>query len=67
MLFRSNLTLAALRGQLQAAWRTLIELKPQRSEARLSGWGILPNFLRELAISAGDKQGLRLKSGYARS
>lgn len=54
----ANLTLAALRGQLQAAWRTLIMLKPQRSEARLSGWGILPSFLGELATSAGDPQSL---------
>jgi len=54
----ANLTLAALRGQLQAAWRTRIKLKPQRSEARLSGWGILPDFLGELAISAGDPQSL---------
>lgn len=54
----ANLTLAALKGQLQAAWRTLIALKPQRSDARLSNWGILPIFLRELAASAGDVQNL---------
>lgn len=54
----ANLTLAALKGQLQAAWRTLITLKPQRSDARLSNWGILPIFLRELAASAGDVQNL---------
>jgi Tyrosyl-DNA phosphodiesterase len=54
----ANLTLAALRGQLQAAWRTVIVFKPQRSEARLAGWGILPGFLGELAISAGDVQSL---------
>jgi len=51
----ANLTLAALRGQLQAAWRTLIRLRPQRSEARLAGWGILPAFVRELAASSGDE------------
>lgn len=54
----ANLTLAALRGQLQSAWRTLIKLKAQRSDARLSGWGILPNFLAELANSSGDAQNL---------
>jgi hypothetical protein len=54
----ANLTLAALRGQLQAAWRTVIAFKPQRSEARLAGWGILPGFLEELAISAGDARTL---------
>jgi len=58
VLSSANLTLAALRGQLQAAWRTLIKLKPQRSEVRLSGWGILPDFLGALAISAGDPHGL---------
>lgn len=54
----ANLTLAALRGQLQAAWRIIIKLTPQQSEARLSRWGILPSFLGELAISAGDAQSL---------
>ncbi len=54
----ANLTLAGLRGQLQAAWRNLIVFKPQRSEARLSGWGILPDFLGELAVSSGDAQNL---------
>ena len=51
----ANLTRAAFKGQLQAAWRACIELRPQRSEARLAGWGVLPEFLRELAASAGDE------------
>lgn len=50
----ANLTRAAFKGQLQAAWRACIELHPKRSEARLDGWGVLPDFLRELAASAGD-------------
>ncbi len=50
----ANLTRAAFRGQLQAAWRVCIELHPHRSNARLDSWGILPDFLRELAASAGD-------------
>lgn len=50
----ANLTRAALKGQIQAAWRVLIELKPQRSDARLARWGILPDFLGALAASAGD-------------
>ncbi|OSI20477.1 hypothetical protein [Bradyrhizobium canariense] len=54
----ANLTLAALKGQLQAAWRALIPLSSKRSDARLSTWGILPSFLRELAVSAGDVQNL---------
>lgn len=50
----TNLTRAAFKGQLQAAWRACLELHPQRSEARLRRWGVLPEFLRELAAQAGD-------------
>jgi hypothetical protein len=50
----ANLTRAAFRGQLQAAWRVCLALHPHRSKARLDSWGILPDFLRELATSAGD-------------
>jgi hypothetical protein len=50
----ANLTYAAFKGQMQAAWRARIELRSQRSEVRLRGWGILPDFLRKLAESAGD-------------
>jgi len=50
----ANLTRAAFKGQIQAAWRACIELRPQGSAARLNGWGVLPHFLRELATSAGD-------------
>jgi hypothetical protein len=50
----ANLTLAAFKGQLQAAWRACIQLRPQRSEARLRRWGPVPEFLRQLAMSAGD-------------
>ncbi|MFI5455026.1 MAG: hypothetical protein ACHRXM_06200 [Isosphaerales bacterium] len=49
----ANLTRAAFKGQIQAAWRACIELRPQGSAARLNGWGVLPHFLRELATSAG--------------
>jgi hypothetical protein len=49
----SNLTRTAFMGQIQAAWRACIELHPQRSEARLNRWGLLPDFLRELGNSAG--------------
>ena len=54
----ANLTRAAFKDQLQAAWRTCVELSPKRSEARLRGWGILPEFLRKLAESAGDNERL---------
>lgn len=50
----TNLTRAAFKGQLQAAWRACLELRPQHSEARLRRWGVLPEFLRELAAQAGD-------------
>ena len=52
----ANLTRAAFRGQLQAAWRVCVELQPHRSNARLNSWGILPDFLHELAASAGDDE-----------
>jgi hypothetical protein len=55
----ANLTSAAFKGQLQAAWRACIELRPQRSETRLARWGVLPHFLRELAASAGDDDRLK--------
>jgi Tyrosyl-DNA phosphodiesterase len=54
----ANLTHAAFKGQLQAAWRACIELRPQGSQVRLQGWGVLPTFLRKLAESAGDDERL---------
>jgi Tyrosyl-DNA phosphodiesterase len=50
----TNLTGAAFKGQLQAAWRGCFDLSRQRSAARLGRWGVLPDFLLELARSAGD-------------
>ncbi|MHB1422255.1 MAG: tyrosyl-DNA phosphodiesterase 1 [Gemmataceae bacterium] len=54
----ANLTRAAFKSQLQAAWRTCIELHPKPSEARLQRWGVFPHFLRELAVSAGEDERL---------
>lgn len=54
----ANLTLAAFKGQLQAAWRTCIKLRPKPSEERRRSWGVLPDFLRELAASAGEDRRL---------
>ncbi len=51
----ANLTRAAFKGQLQAAWRGCIELHPKGSATRLGGWGILPDFLEALAESTGEK------------
>jgi hypothetical protein len=53
----ANLTHAAFKGQLQAAWRAYIKLQP-RSDARLAGWSVLPAFLRGLASHAGDDERL---------
>lgn len=50
----ANLTRAAFRQQIQAAWRVCLPLAPQSSKARLSTWGVLPVFMRELAASTGD-------------
>lgn len=50
----ANLTSAAFKVQMQAAWRARIELRSQRSASRLARWGVLPAFLQELAASAGD-------------
>ncbi len=55
----ANMTRAAFKGQIQAAWRACIQLHPQRSQARLDRWGVLPDFLRELAASAGDHERLK--------
>lgn len=50
----ANLTRAAFKGQLQAAWRACITLRPKGLDKRLKRWGVLPDFLRELAASAGE-------------
>lgn len=54
----SNLTLAALKGQLQAGWRACLPLHPKRADTRLREWGVLPEFLGQLGSSAGDEQRL---------
>jgi hypothetical protein len=50
----TNLTRAAFRTQLQAAWRVCIELQPKASSQRLQRWGILPHFVEALFRSAGE-------------
>lgn len=50
----ANLTRAAFRQQIQAAWRVCLPLAPQSSKSRLSHWGVLPDFMRALAASSGD-------------
>lgn len=50
----ANLTRSAFKQQIQAAWRVSLPLRPQASKTRLSNWGVLPGFMRELAASCGD-------------
>lgn len=50
----ANLTRAAFRQQIQAAWRVCLPLAPQSSKSRLSHWGVLPDFMRALAAASGD-------------
>ncbi len=49
----ANLTRAAFKGQLQAAWRVRLKLCSPRKNKGLDEWGVLPDFLRELGKSAG--------------
>jgi hypothetical protein len=50
----ANLTRAAFRQQIQAAWRVCLALGPPSAKSKLDDWSILPEFLRALAVSAGD-------------
>jgi hypothetical protein len=50
----ANLTRAAFRQQIQAAWRVCLPLAPKSTKVRLSAWGVLPDFMRALAVSCGD-------------
>ena len=54
----ANLTMDALKGQLQGTWKACIRLQKTATKTRLDGWGIVPHFLRELAKSAGDNDRL---------
>ena len=49
----ANLTAAAFREQIQAAWRCVLPLQSTASQSRRNTWGILPEFLRKLGTSAG--------------
>lgn len=50
----ANLTRAAFKDQIQAAWRVCLPLLPKPSKARSSAWGVLPGFVRALADSCGE-------------
>lgn len=50
----ANLTSSAFKQQIQAAWRVSLPLQSLASKTRLSNWGVLPDFMRELAVSCGD-------------
>jgi len=49
----ANLTRAAFKSQIQAAWRVCLPLQPKPSQARSKAWGVLPAFVRALADSCG--------------
>jgi len=49
-----NLTRAAFRGQLQAAWRAILPVQPRGTHVNTAGWGVVPGFLAELGRSAGS-------------
>jgi hypothetical protein len=50
----ANLTMSAFKGQLQGAWRACVPLFPRPALAREKTWGILPEFIRELARASGE-------------
>jgi hypothetical protein len=51
----TNLTMSAFKGQIQAGWRTCIELEKQKpTKIRQQGWGDLIPFLDALGDSAGQ-------------
>jgi len=51
-----NLTRSAFRHQIQSAWRVCLPLQPKPANTRLNGWGVLPEFMRELGISSGGER-----------
>ena len=50
-----NLTRSAFRHQIQSAWRICLPLLQKPTNTRLKGWGILPEFMRELGTSSGGE------------
>jgi hypothetical protein len=56
----ANLTLDAVKRQLQAVWRTCIQLNPKHSDMRLAEGGVLPAILREFGARAGADERLDL-------
>ncbi|RKG90109.1 hypothetical protein D7W82_05010 [Corallococcus sp. CA049B] len=58
----ANLTLASLKQQLQAGWRSLLTLGPRGTRANLSTWGPLPRFLEALGESAGEDAAARTQA-----
>lgn len=50
----ANLTRSGLRRQIQAGWRCRLPLVRVSAATRLSAWGVLPAFLKELASSCDE-------------
>lgn len=49
----ANLTMDALKNQIQGVWRAMVPFVKSRTKTRERSWGILPAFLRELAAASG--------------
>lgn len=52
----ANLTMSALKEQIQAAWRTIVPLSDRSTQGNLNTWGVLPEFLNSLGKSSGDNK-----------
>ena len=56
----ANLTASAMRDQIQAAWRCVVQLGIESSANRQS-WGVLPDFLSTLGDSCGPRRSTEIR------
>jgi hypothetical protein len=52
----TNLTLSALKDQVQAGFHVCLPLASRASQQRYKSWGVLPDFITALALSCGDQK-----------
>lgn len=57
----TNLTTSALKDQIQAGWRTSLQLEQRPTQANRRSWGDLIPFIESLGTSAGDVATMRLE------
>src|SRR5260370_40934882 len=57
----ANLTISAFQDQIQAAWRCAVPLE-NASQRRRQSWGILPEFVEELANACSPSSGDKIRS-----